>query len=88
MVCTRLTNFFRFIIRQQGYTIFDNIGDLVGIGPLSTVENAYQFLLELLGNLGFPVCDSKLEPPSSKCNCLGVIVDTKMLHFQCLKGSS
>ena len=64
-------------MRQHGYIIFNYIDDLVGIGPLSTVENAYKFLLELLENLGFPISSSKLEPPSIICNCLGVVVDTK-----------
>ena len=46
MACTRLTDFFRYIMRQQGYTIFNYIDDLVGIGPLSTVGEAYKYLLE------------------------------------------
>ena len=64
-------------MRQQGYTIFNCIDDLVGIGPLSTVKKAYKYLMELLETLGFPISDSKLAPPSSRCNCLGVIVDTQ-----------
>ena len=47
------------------------------IGPLSTVGKAYKFLLELLDNLRFPISGSKLEPPTTRCNCLGVIVDTE-----------
>ena len=77
MACTRLTDFFRYIMRQHGFTIYNYIDDLVGIGPLSTVDRAYKFLLELLENLRFPISGSKLEPPSTRCTCLGVIVDTE-----------
>ena len=77
MACTRLTDFFRYIMRQQGFTIWNYIDDLVGIGPLSTVGKAYKFLLELLDNLRFPISGSKLEPPTTRCNYLGVIVDTE-----------
>ena len=77
MACTRLTDFFRYIMRQQGFTIYNYIDDLVGTGPLSTVDKAYKDLLELLDNLRFPISGSKLEPPNTKCTCLGVIVDTE-----------
>ena len=46
MACTRLTDFFRYIMRLQGYTIFNYIDDLIGIDPLSTVGKAYKYLLE------------------------------------------
>ena len=77
MTYTGLTNFFRYLMSQQGYTIFNYIYDLVGIDPLSSVEKAYKFFLELLEKLGFQISGSKLEPLSRKCNSLGVIIDTK-----------
>ena len=51
------------------------------IGPLSTVENAHQFLLALLRSVKFPIRNSKLEHPSSRCNCICVIVDTQNATF-------
>ena len=76
MACTRLSDYFRHIMRQENFTIFNYVDDLMGIGPLSTVHNAYTFLLDLLEKLGFPISTSKLEPPSTTGNCLGVIVNT------------
>ena len=61
---------------QQNFTIFNYVDDLMGIGPVSTVHTAYSFLLNLLEKLGFPISISKLESPSTKGNCLGVIADT------------
>ena len=63
-------------MKQQNCTIFNYVDDLMGIGPVSTVHTAYSFLLNLLEKLGFPISTSKLESPSTKGNCLGVIIDT------------
>ena len=58
-------------MRQKNFTIFNYVDDLMGIGPLSSVHNAYTFLLKLLEKLGFPISTSKLEPPNTTGNCLG-----------------
>ena len=76
MACTRLSDYFRHVMKQQDFTIFNYVDDLMGIGPVSTVYKAYSFLLNLLEKLGFPISSSKLESPSTRGNCLGVIVDT------------
>ena len=74
-------------MRQHGFNIFNYVDDLVGIGPLSTVENACKFLLELLESLRFPISGSKLEPPSTRYNCLGVIVDTETATLSVPEGN-
>ena len=76
MACTRLSDYFRHVMKQQDFTIFNYVDDLMRIGPVSTVHKAYSFLLNLLQKLGFPISNSKLEPPSTRGNCVGVIVDT------------
>ena len=86
MACTRLTDFFTHVMRQQGYTIFNYVDYVTGIGPISTVKKAYQFLLNLLQQLGFPSSNTKLDPPSRRCNCLGVIIDTNETTISVPKG--
>ena len=76
MACRQLSDYFRHVMKQQDFTIFNYVDDLMGIGPVSTVHEAYSFVLNLLEKLGFPISSSKLESPSTRGNCLGVIVDT------------
>ena len=76
MACRRLSDYFRYVMKQQDFTIFNYVDDLMGIGTVSTVHKVYSFLLNLLEKLGFPISSSKLESPSTRGNRLGVIVHT------------
>ena len=61
---------------KRGYTVYGYVDDVLGISPQNTAMEAYEYLLELLKVLNFPVSVSKLVPPTTKCNCLGLMVDT------------
>ena len=77
MACTRLSDFFRHVMRQRGDVICNYVDDLIGIGTHDQIFNAFQYLKELLGKLGFPISTSKLVSPTKECNCLGVIINTE-----------
>ena len=48
----------------------------MGIGPESTVFDSFNYLLQLLEKLGFPISTSKLISLQTECNCLGIMVNT------------
>ena len=74
--CTRLSDFFRFLMRKRNYVVYNYVDDIMGIGPESTVFDSYNYLLQLLQDLGFPISTSKLVSPQTECNCLGIMVNT------------
>ena len=73
MACSRLTDFFCYIMHQRNDVIYSYLG-LIGV--LCRIHEAFDYLLDLLHRLGFPISKSKLVPPTKVCNCLGVMVDT------------
>ena len=45
--CSRLSDFFRYLIWKEGHVIFNYVDDLIGIGPDSSVHVTFQKLLIL-----------------------------------------
>ena len=56
--------------------LFSYIDDLIYCGLPSTIHASYQFLLDLLQELGLDISYKKLCPPSTKVVCLGILFDT------------
>ena len=75
--CSRLSDFFRYIMYQKNHVIFSYVDDLLGVGLGSTIHDSFNELLQLLQDLGFPISKSKLRSPSFVCNCLGIIINVK-----------
>ena len=62
---------------SHGYKgLYNYIDDLIYIGLPSEIQDSYQFLLQLLQNLGLDISVSKLVSPSTSVICLGILVDT------------
>ena len=74
--CTRVSDFFRFLVHKRNYVVYNYVDDIMDIGPESTVFESFNYLLQLLENLGFPISKSKLISPQTECNCLGIMVNT------------
>ena len=62
---------------QHQYDIINYIDDVIGIGLPSVTQEAYQFLQTLVSQLGLDISKKKLVAPSTKVNCLGVMVNTE-----------
>ena len=62
---------------QRGDVISNYVDDLIGIGTHDQIVNAFQYLKELLGKLGFPISTSKLVSPTNECYCRVVIINTE-----------
>ena len=72
----RLSNGVRFMMRQKGCTIIDDIDDYVGVGILSVAMASYAAFIELMNDLGLTISQKKLVSPSTQVTCLGVLIDT------------
>ena len=77
MACTRVGDFFRYVMHQRGDVICNCVDDLIGIETSDHIFPAFQYHRQLLEELGLPISTSKLISPTKECNCLGVIINTK-----------
>ena len=77
MMCSRLSDFFRYIMFNHGFVVYTYVDDILGIGTEPKASEGFQFLLQTLNDLGFPISKSKLVAPTTRCNCLGIMVDAK-----------
>ena len=74
---SKISDSVRFIMNKNGHNVISNyIDDLIYCGLPSTISTSYQFLLDLLQDLGLDISHKKLCPPSTKVVCLGILFDT------------
>ena len=77
MACSRLTDMFRYVMNGRNATVFTYVDDCLGCAHAGRSMDDYNFLLRLLQDLGFPISKNKLVSPTTKCQCLGVVIDTE-----------
>ena len=65
----------RFIMNKNN-ALLSYIDDLIYCDLPSTIYTSYQFLLDILQDLGLDISLKKLCPPSIKVVCLGILFDT------------
>ena len=64
-------------MNKNGHNALLNyIDDLIYCGLPSIISTSYQFLLDLLQDLGLDINHKKLCPPRTKVVCLGILFDT------------
>ena len=56
--------------------IYNYLDDLIGVGRIDSISDAFDYVVRLLQDLGFPISKSKLVGPTTQCNCLGIIINT------------
>ena len=62
---------------QHGFHHLHNyIDDLIYTGLPSEIHRSYEFLTQLLADLGLDISFKKLVPPSTSVTCLGIQIDT------------
>ena len=62
---------------SHGYKgLVNYIDDLIYTGLPSEIQDSYQFLLNLLQELGLGISFNKLVPPATSVICLGILVDS------------
>ena len=62
---------------KQSYIVYTYVDDILGLGIEPQAHEAFRYLLGILKDLEFPISQSKLVAPTTRCNCLGIMVDTK-----------
>ena len=71
------TDSIRHIMAKHGFPgLYNYIDDLIFTGLPSKIHLAYEFLKNLLSELGLDISDKKLVPPSTSAVCLGIQINT------------
>ena len=74
---SKLSDRVRYIMKKYGHNALLNyLDDLIYCGLPSTIDQAYDCLIRLLGDLGLDISWKKLHPPSTQAVCLGILFDT------------
>ena len=74
---SKISDSIRFIMAKNGHNALLNyIDDLIYCGLLSNINQSYEFLLNLLQDLGLDISYKKLCPPDTKVICLGILFNT------------
>jgi len=73
--CQRVTDAVRYICNRQGFWLFNYIDDLIGVELPHKAHKAFNFLNDLLKNLGLPISNGKLVSPSPVVTCIGISID-------------
>ena len=72
----RISEAVRYIMKQEGHSIWNYIDDFLCIALPSKIDKIYTRLQGLLAELGLSVSAKKLVPPSTRVTCLGIVIDT------------
>ena len=74
---SKISDAVRYIMSQHGHnTLLNYIDDLIYCGLPSKSHQPYQFLVNLLQELGLDISQKKLQPPDTKVTCLGIEFNT------------
>ena len=73
----RCTDAIRYIMAAHGYPLlFNYIDDLIYTGLPSQMDDSFNFLKNLLVELGLDISPKKLVPPSTSVTCLGILINS------------
>ena len=75
--CQMCTDVIMFKLHQQGAWVINYLDDYVGVASKHKAESQFYSLLNILQQVGLPVNEKKVEPPSSVITCLGIEIDAK-----------
>ena len=74
---SKISDAVRYIMSQHGHNALLNyIDDLIYCGLPAKIHESYQFLVNLLHELGLDISQKKLQSPDTKVTCLGIEFDT------------
>ena len=75
--CQLCTDVITNMLRHQKIWLMNYLDDYIGIAQPHQAEGNFQSLLNILDQVGLPVNNNKVEPPSSVVTCLGIQINAK-----------
>ena len=75
--CQMCTDVLAHALRTQGAWVMNYLDDYVGVSTTDKANSEFLSLVNLLKQVGLPINETKVEPPSTRITCLGVLIDTQ-----------
>ena len=76
------TDAIRYNMAQRGLPLlFNYINDLIYTNLPSQMDASFQFLKNLMTELGVQISMKKLVPPSTSVTCLGILIDSVQKQY-------
>ena len=72
-----IANFMQF----EGYKMFPYIDDYILVSPEETANTTFQYMSDLLAELGLSMSLDKRTPHAKAIICLGIKIDTFKINF-------
>ena len=72
-----LSDAVRHFMGLKGFQVTNYIDDVIVHATVSQAGPSFQFLKALLTDLGFALCSKKMVPPTTRCTCLGIDLNTE-----------
>ena len=66
-----------FLMAKKGYKMFPYIDDYILVTHRDKADDAFQYLVHLLTDLGLPMNPDKLCPPTTSLTCLGITINVE-----------
>ena len=77
LIFQRCTDAIHYIMAEHGHPLlFNYIDDLIYTGLPSKMDACFNFLKNLLTDLGLEISVKKFVPPSTSVTCLGILIDS------------
>ena len=76
-LCERVTDILRDVMTSDGCAVHNYIDDVIGVDAKNDAQLSFATLKALFCYLGIPINPDKLEPPSQRLICMGIMVDVE-----------
>ena len=73
----RISDAIRYIMAQSNFQVTNYIDDIIGHAVCSQACDSFDYLYNLLIDLGFDISENKVVTPSTKVTCLGVEINSE-----------
>jgi hypothetical protein len=74
-----ITDAVRHILSKKNITLVNYIDDFIAVVPVQCAYEMFEITKNVLGEIGLEISDSKTVFPTHVCNCLGIMINTKVL---------
>ena len=73
----RISDAIRYIMAQSNFQVTNYIEDIIGHAVCSQAHQSFDYLYNLLLDLGFDISEKKVVTPATKVTCLGVEINSE-----------
>ena len=77
----RITDFIRFLMAQNGFTVYNYIDDMYACIHEDQTQEAFKLLQDVIVKLGLPLNEKKVLAPAKSMSIMGILIDVNKRTF-------